>query len=273
MNLQLIDCHAHINSEFYHDDWKDVLDEALASGIWVINAGTNSKDSEENIIIANQYQEGVYASIGTHPTEKEEFNFIFFEKLTNNSKVVAIGECGLDYAIFAREHNETEKIEEAKNRQKNLFLNHIKLAKKVKKPLMLHIREEEAYNDAIEILEKENFSDSVIFHFYSGNLKQTEKILNKFNAFFTFGGVITFAREYDERINIIPLEKILLETDSPFVAPVPYRGQKNKPVYILETAKKMAEIKNVSLEEILKATIKNAKKVFSLNQLFYVFHN
>ena len=265
MNLQLIDCHAHINSEFYNDTWKDVLNEALTSGIWVINAGTNSKDSEENIIIANQFKEGVYASIGIHPTEEEKFDFSLFEKLAEDKKVVAVGECGLDYAIFARKHNETEKIEEAKNRQKNLFLNHIKLAKKVKKPLMLHIREEEAYNDAIEILEKENFSDSVIFHFYSGNLKQTEKILNKFNAFFTFGGVITFAREYDERINIIPLEKILLETDSPFVTPVPYRGQKNKPVYILETAKKIAEIRNVSLEEISEATTKNAKKVFNLN--------
>jgi len=317
-----VDAHAHINSEFYPDNsdvstptrvrsgqavgasWREVLARALERKIAVVNIGTNREDSEENVRIAEEFsagggQGGVFAAVGLHPTETEEFNYEFYRKLAENKKVVAIGECGLDYNKFKNQSaswrtkikiNEGEFLIE-KERQILVFKSQIRLAKDVEKPLMLHLRTEEAYADAINILEEDRKRvPAVIFHFYSGTKEQTEKLLGWGNFYVTVGGVITFSRDYDEVLKMIPMERMMVETDSPFVTPEPYRSQLrreypdastvgvnsdvtvgvngrsklNEPAYIVETVKKLAEIKEVSEEEMARITTETAKRVLGL---------
>ena len=177
-------------------------------------------------------------------------------------KVVAIGECGLDY--YHNQASKKLKVENYKEIQKEIFIKHIELAKEVNKPLMIHCRE--AFDDLIIILKSyvinSKFSPGVI-HFFTGTLDNAKKLL-EMGFYFTFGGLITFNRSFDEIIKFLPLDKILLETDAPFVAPIPYRGQKNEPFYIIEIAKKMAEIKGVSFKDICDQTTENVRVVFRL---------
>ncbi len=307
MKFRLVDAHAHINSEFYPPhrragllnddvetdlgDWREVLARAAGAGIAVVNVGTNRRDSEENVKIAEEMREGVWATVGLHPTEKEDlpdgrqgFDYEFYRKMAEKKQVVAIGECGLDYNKFKNQKSiptlekgrnsdrsvgeikieEGEFLEE-KRRQENIFREQIKLAREVGKPLMLHLRTEEAYADAIEILEeKRKLVLAVIFHFYSGTREQTERLLTWENFYVTVGGVITFSRDYDEVLKMIPIEKMMVETDSPFVAPEPYRGKRNEPAYMVETVKKLAEIKGVSEEEAARMTTEVARRIFDL---------
>lgn len=274
MNFKLVDAHAHINSEFYKDDWRAVLERALNNGIAVVNVGTNKKDSEENVKIAEEMKEGVYATVGLHPTEEESFDYNFYKKLAGNGRVVAIGECGLDY--YRIPNNESKILE--KKRQEGIFREQIRLAGEVGKPLMLHLRTEEAYEDAIEMLDETIHGtlgdfQKIVFHFYSGTKEQTERLLAWENFYVTVGGVITFVRDYDEVLKMIPIERMMVETDSPFVTPEPYRSQlrradgrgaRNEPAYIVETVKKLAEIKGVSEEEAARVTTETARRVLGL---------
>jgi len=276
--FKLIDCHSHVNSEFFKGEYPEVLKRAFEAGVAVINVGTNLKDSEENVKIAEKFEGSVWATVGVHPSETDFStqgglkDYDFLKKMAENEKVVAIGECGLDYKEL-KVKSEKLKVEEVdkinfdfkkeKERQVKLFKEQIRLAKEVGKPLMLHVRTEEAWQKIIEILEEESNLPKFICHFFSGDLEQAKKIL-KMGGYFTFGGVITFSRDYDEIVKEIPLEAIMLETDSPFVAPEPYRGQKNRPEYVVEVAKKVAEIKEVSLEEVAEKTTETAKKVFKI---------
>ena len=186
------------------------------------------------------------------------FDYDFYKNLAQNPKVVAIGECGLDYYRFKNEDLGF------KNRQKDVFIKQIELAQEIKKPIMIHCRN--AFVDLIDILKSYiiNLKSSGVIHFFSGS-KEDAKQLLELEFSFSFGGVITFARDYDEVIKYIPLERIVLETDAPYVAPVPYRGKRNEALYIVETAKKLAELKNVLFEEIARITTANAKRIFLLN--------
>ncbi|MFA5172806.1 MAG: TatD family hydrolase [Candidatus Paceibacterota bacterium] len=266
-NFKLIDCHAHVNSEFSKENYPEVLRRALETGIAVVNVGTNKKDSEENVKIAESFKEGVFATVGMHPTEEEKINYDFFRKLAENKKVVAVGECGLDYFRVKDDEFKIREIE----RQKDLFKEQIKLAKEVGKPLMLHLRTAEAYRDALEILRQAQDlkMPKIIFHFYSGGEEFLERAL-KLDAYFTFGGTLTFKmkggekNEYEEVIKKVPKDRILLETDAPFVAPEPNRGKRNEPIMIVETAKKAAEILEMELEEFLEIEKKNAENVFGV---------
>lgn len=264
-NFKLVDCHAHINSEFFKEDCFEVLKRALQAGVAVINIGTNERDSEENIEIAKKFETGVWAAIGIHPTEEEKINYDFFKKLAENEKVVAVGECGLDYFRIKDDGKKKEEIE----RQKNLFREQIKIAREVEKPLMLHLRTAEAYRDALDILETENKRPKIIFHFYSGGEEFLERAL-KLDAYFTFGGTLTFKmkggekNEYEEVIKKVPKDRILIETDAPFVAPESNRGKRNEPIMIMETARKAAEILKMELEDFLEMEKKNAERVFGM---------
>lgn len=257
--LKIIDVHTHLESQFFGDHRDEVLKRALDNEIFIINVGVNKKSSQEVIEIANKNSFGVWATVGQHPTENKKFDYDFYKKLALEKKVVAIGECGLDYFRLQSANREL-KIE----KQKEIFIQHIKLAKEIKKPLMIHCRD--AFNDLIKILRTTNYvlQTNNIIHFFTGTIDDAKKLL-EMGFYFTFGGLITFNRDFDEIIKFLPLDKILLETDAPFVAPIPYRGQKNEPAYIVEIAKKMAEIKNISFEEICKQTTENAKVVFGLN--------
>ena len=175
--------------------------------------------------------------------------------MAERPKVVAIGECGFDYYRLG---------EETKEKQKAVFLQQIELASEIKKPLMIHCRQ--AFGDLVEVLNSKFQilnSPPGIVHFFSGTKDDAQNLLDM-GFSFSFGGVITFARDYDEVIKYIPLERISLETDAPYVAPVPYRGKRNEPAYIVEVARKIAELKNTSLEEVAMITFENSRRAFNM---------
>lgn len=275
MNIEYIDIHSHLGFQDYGKDLKEVVERINKNGICTITVGTDLESSRESVKIANE-NENIFACIGAHPEDKK--NFVFkeedFEKLVKNPKVVAIGECGLDYFVGQESKVESEKLkvisEEEKERQKFEFIKQIEFAVKYNKPLMLHIRdginggETSAYEDAYEILKRYEGRARGNMHFFAGNLEWAKKFI--FLGFtLSFTGVITFTRQYDEIIKNVPLEMIHAETDAPYVTPVPYRGKRNEPSYVVEVVKKIAEIRNEDLKKVREQLHKNADRVFSIN--------
>lgn len=269
----LIDTHAHVNFNDFKNDSEEVIRRALDNGVWMINVGSESKTSKRAVKMAEEYEEGVYAAVGLHPShlieqdveleengetvkyksKPEEFDYDFYLNLAKNKKVVGIGECGLDYF-----RNNDESFKE---KQKEVFIEHLKLAQEANKPIIIHCRD--AHEDLLEILHLEAPLPSGIMHFFTGTLEQARKYI-ELGFYISFSGVITFAKNYEETVRQIPLEKILVETDCPYVAPVPYRGKRNEPQYVKYVAQKIAEIKGLSFEEIAEQTTKNAKKMFKI---------
>jgi len=277
---KLIDAHTHVQFAAFKDDADAVIGRAFDQGVWMINVGTQRDTSEKAISLAGKYPEGVYATVGLHPihTEQsfhdakelgdsseakgftsrgEEFDFEFYKKLAMHPKVVGIGECGLDYYRI--------KNQESRIKQENVFRQQIELAKEARKPLMIHCRS--AFGDLIKILNscfliRDSQSPGAV-HFFSGTKNDTKKLLD-LGFSFSFGGVITFTRDYDELIRYIPFDRMLLETDAPYVTPVPYRGKRNEPAYVVEVAKKIAELKNIGFEEVAATTFQNVCNIFKI---------
>ncbi|MBI3273679.1 MAG: TatD family hydrolase [Candidatus Colwellbacteria bacterium] len=275
---KLFDAHTHVQFAAYENDMEAVISRSLQNGVWLANVGTQKDTSAKALEVANKYEEGVYATVGLHPihTEKsyhdvkelgdgvaakeftsrgEEFDYNYYLNLGKNPKVLAIGECGLDYYRL----NDTTK-----ERQRTIFLEQVRLAKELDKPLMIHCRQ--AFGDLIDMLKYNRgiLRDMPgVVHFFSGSMEETRELL-ELNFSFTFGGVITFTRDYEEIIKYIPLSRILLETDAPYVAPTPYRGQRNEPVYVKEVAKAMAEIKSKSYDKIAEQTFANSRAIFNI---------
>ncbi|HEY4521601.1 MAG TPA: TatD family hydrolase [Candidatus Paceibacterota bacterium] len=256
---KLFDVHTHTQDAQYDNDREAVISRALDAGVGMIQVGTDFLMSQKAIELTEKY-ENVYATVGLHPTDntKEAFNYDAYKKLALSSKkVVAIGECGLDYyrgeGLGARD----------KERQKKIFIEQIKLARELNKPLMIHCRE--AFEDLIEVLRTTDYKLSTpgIVHFFSGSIEDAKNLMD-LGFYFSFGGVLTFTHDYDEQIKFIPLDMILLETDAPYVAPVPYRGKRNEPLYVIEVSKKIAEIKGATLEEVARVTTRNANSVFNI---------
>ncbi|MFZ3011682.1 MAG: TatD family hydrolase [Minisyncoccia bacterium] len=280
MTPKYIDIHSHVNFTAFDTDRDEVIDRALSDDTWVINVGTQIDTSKSAVILANKYKEGVYAVIGLHPIhtgasyhdEKElgegnkEFTSrgeIFdkdaYRELLRDPKVVAIGECGLDYYRCD---------EESITKQKQAFMAQVELADEFGKPLMLHIRNNpkdkklNAYSDVLDLLKKfPNIKGDV--HFFAGTWEDAKKFLD-IGFTLSFTGVVTFTKDYDEVIRNTPLDRIMSETDAPYVAPVPHRGKRNEPVYVKETVKKIAEIKNLPEAEVAEALIANAKRLFKI---------
>ena len=258
--FKLIDSHTHAQFPQFDKDRDEVIKRALDNGVWMVNAGSDKKNSAQAIELANKYEEGVYAAVGLHPTEitVSGWDYEFFKTLAKDKKAVAIGECGLEY-FRGKGENEADK-----QKQKELLVKHILLAKEFEKPLIVHCRE--AFGDLIDIFvsQKTNLNDLPgIIHFFTGTLADAKRLLDM-GFYFTFGGLITFNRDFDEIIQFIPLDRLLVETDAPYVAPEPYRGKRNEPAYVVEVAKKLAEIKRVSFEEVCEQTTVNAKKIFEI---------
>lgn len=256
MTPKFFDVHTHTQDKQYDLDRDVVIRRALNDGVGMVQVGTDFSMSKKAVELAEKY-ENVYATVGLHPTDnkKEEFNFDAYKKISLASKkVVAIGECGLDYFRGADENE--------KERQKKVFLKQIELAGEIKKPLIIHCRE--AFTDLLDILKTNDYglrTPAGVVHFFSGSVEDAKKFLD-LGFYFSFGGVVTFARDYDEQIKFIPLDRILVETDAPYVAPVPYRGKRNEPSYIIEVVKKIAEIKGATLEEIAQISTNNARLLF-----------
>lgn len=257
--MKYIDTHCHLNLEQFDLDYKEAISRAQEKEVAMIIVGTNYKTSEKAIKIAEE-NENIWAIIGLHPTEIpcEQFDFDAYKKLAGHKKVVGIGECGFDY--FRQGY-------EMRDVQREVFEKQITIANEVKKPLMLHLRsglkpEQNAYRDALEVIKKHTKVHGVV-HFFAGSLDEAKQFLD-LGFRLSFTGVITFARNYDEIIKNVPLNMIMSETDAPFVAPVPYRGERNEPIYVIEVAHKIAEIKGETLEKTLTHLVDNAKKLFSI---------
>lgn len=230
------------------------MKRTLAEDVWFINIGTDLKTSKESIGIASRY-DGIFTSVGLHPHYIDEgWDADKYRGLAEHPKVVAIGECGLDNV-----RSSTSNI-----LQRDIFKKQIELSLETNKPLMIHCRD--SHDEVLGIL-KSYFINRKFYngnvHFFSGAQEQAEQYL-ELGFTLSFTGVITFANDYDKIIKNLPLEKIMVETDAPFVAPVPYRGKRCEPLYVKETAKRIAEIKDVSYEEVARQTTQNAIDFFGL---------
>ncbi len=256
--MKYIDIHCHLNLPEFDSDQVEVISRAREKEVGMIVVGVDRISSEKAIKIAEN-NKNIWAVIGLHPADNvtEVFDIEVYEKLAQHPKVVGIGECGFDYF---------HKGVEDKSRQQDVFEKHIHIANEVKKPLMLHLRNgvkgESAYRDALEVLKKHAKVHGDV-HFFAGNLEEAHEFI-KLGFRLSFTGVITFARNYDDVIKDIPLNMIMAETDAPYVAPIPYRGQRSEPVYVIEVAKKIAEIRGDPLEEVLLQLVENVKETFSL---------
>ncbi len=207
--------------------------------------------------MAEKYDE-VFFAVGIHPYDIDKFDEVVMEKYVNHPKCIAIGECGLDY--FRLPEDELEKQENIK-KQKEVFIAQIEFAKKVKKPLIVHIRE--ASNDSRQILMDYDAKEvGGVLHCY--NASEHLLILAEHNFYFGIGGVLTFknAKKLVEVLPKIPKDKLLIETDAPYLTPHPHRGERNEPYYTVFVASKMSELLQISVEEIQKITTNNAKKLF-----------
>lgn len=281
-----VDIHSHLNFPEYDADRDAVLSRMKDAGVWTITVGTNLETSKSAVALAEKATAdgvGVFACIGLHPADDvsaawNEEAAREFETLARHPRVVAIGECGLDYFRIGTTSDggalNNEEIAAAKKRQRDIFEAQIALAIAVDKPLMIHCRE--AYDDVYEILaaKKRELADvdggaqaadklRGNMHFYAGDLATAAKFLD-IGFTISFTGVITFARNYDEAIRAIPSDSIMSETDAPFVAPAPYRGQRNEPTHVQEVVKKIAEIRGVAEEEMRQTLVQNAVRTFKL---------
>jgi TatD DNase family protein len=259
---EYIDVHAHVSFSDYDIDRFEVVSRAKEAGVLMINVGTTLEASKDIVTLAEGH-DGVYGIVGLHPTEvtpTNRFNTEDFETLVAHPKVVGVGECGIDvYRLEPELKDEYLKIQEED------FRKQIALAVKYDKPIMIHARE--SYGMILSIL-KDCFK---VYgpklrgnaHFFAGSVEEAQAFLDLgFTVSFT--GVITFAKQYEELVRYVPLERMLSETDCPFVSPVPFRGRRNEPAYVVEVVKKIAEIKGLDIETVKKTLLNNAISLFNL---------
>ncbi|HHW36375.1 MAG TPA: TatD family hydrolase [Bacillales bacterium] len=254
----LFDTHVHLNARQFADDEEEVIERALSEGVsHMVVVGFDKETIEGAIRIAEQ-NDFIYAAIGWHPVDaidmKEE-DLEWIEELASHSKVVALGEMGLDYYWD----------KSPKDIQKEVFRKQIRLAKKLKLPIIIHNRE--ATQDIVDILKEEEAGEvGGIMHCFSGSLETARECI-AMNFYISFGGPVTFknAKKPKEVAAELPLEKLLVETDCPYLTPHPYRGKRNEPAYVKLVAEQIAELKGVSYEEVAHQTTENAKKVFGIS--------
>ncbi len=298
MNYKYIDIHAHLNINAFKDDYWEVIKRTREEGVAHINIGTQQNTSVDAVRIASECEDGVYAVIGLHPihtsasyhdekelggsmkgfnSRSEKFDPSFYKELAKSKKVVAVGECGLDYF---RQSYETKELQE------EAFIAQIEFANELGLPLMIHTRDAKGnqasssnkyrtsdvlysgdidrsvYDDAYEILKKYAKVPGNL-HFYAGNYLQAKKFFD-IGFSISFTGVITFARDYDDVVKNSPLDMLHGETDSPYVAPVPHRGKRCEPLYVKEVYKKIAELRGDNEENVRAQLVENGRRLFGI---------
>ncbi len=251
--MKLFDSHCHLQFPQYDADRAAVLERMREKGMGAIVIGTAFETSRAAIELARQH-EYLWASVGLHPNDEEDFDASNYAALAKDPKVVAIGECGLDYF-------RTGKTEAERAAQKERFEKHIALAQETGKALIVHCRE--AHDDLLALLAERKPSVAVVIHFFTGSGELAKRYLD-LGCYLSFPGPVTYTDMYDESIRITPPERLLIETDAPFAAPVPHRGKRNEPAYVEEVARKVAAVWNVPLEEVAARAATNAAAVFSL---------
>lgn len=265
-NYSFIDVHSHLHDKAFDEDRNTLIAEMKAYGLGTITVGTDMKESKAAISLSEKHPH-IFATVGIHPADNVHEKFVpaSFTKLAKHPKVVAIGECGLDYFRLQ------ENIDAEKKRQKELFIKQIEVAVKVGKPLMLHGRPSkgsmDAYEDMLDILEsaKKKHGEKLRgnAHFFVGDIDIATRFID-IGFTMSFSGVITFTKDYDDVVRFIPLEMIHAETDSPYATPVPFRGKRNNPMYVQEVAAKIAVLRELPFEEVRNQLLLNAKKMFHI---------
>ncbi|MFA5022137.1 MAG: TatD family hydrolase [Patescibacteria group bacterium] len=270
----LFDSHAHLNFEDFNVDWQTIIADCQKNNIFLINVGSQLNTSQKAIAIAQNYNQGVYAAVALHPihTPGSSFHPEVFELkeykdlIASSKKVVAIGETGIDF--FHDDKNF--------DNQKKVFIQHLHLAKEFDLPVIVHARNSkdgqaclpagrtDVYEEILKILKKENTTKGVI-HCFGGTVKQALAFWQQ-GFFVGFTGIITFPKTQvlAEVIKSLPLEAVLIETDCPWLAPVPFRGQRNVPQYVKYVAQKIAEIRETEYNKIEEQTFKNALNLFNI---------
>lgn len=283
--MKYFDAHTHVQFAAYDTDREEVMARAKEAEVGMNLVGTQIDTSRAAVELAEKHDE-TWASIALHPvhTSKsyhdtkelggegkaftsrgEVFDFAAYEQLGQNPKVIAIGECGLDYY----------RLEEGTKRlQAEVFVQHIELANKLNKPLMLHIRngahqsgstegETNAYLDSVELLKSHSKVQGDV-HFFAGDWEIAKKFLD-LGFTLSFTGVLTFTHDYDEVIRNTPLDMLLTETDAPYITPVPYRGQRNEPMHVREVVKKIAELKQMDIEAVREQILLNSQRFIGID--------
>ncbi len=247
----LIDTHTHPQIQQYADDREEVIKRALDAGIGMICVGVDLETSQQAVELARQY-EGIWSSVGLHPNDNldEVYDEAPYVELARRPKVIAIGEIGLDY------YRTTD--ESKKEFQRERFEKQLKLAEQLQKPVIIHCRD--AHEDMRKILGLHPGMKGVI-HSFTGTLEDAKWYVGR-GFFIGLNGIVTFTRQYDEIVRDIPLDKILLETDAPFLTPEPYRGRRNESGYLPFVAQQIATIKGMSVDEVAAVTMRNAEKIF-----------
>lgn len=261
----LFDSHAHVNFEAFHKDWKQVLDACCAKNVWVINVGSQFPTSARGIEIAEKYDTAVYAAVGLHPTHAHEAEHLFdykkYEELAKASKkVVAVGETGIDF-YHSSDHYDI---------QKKTFQDQIRLSREFDLALIIHGRNSKdgkihCYQEIYNIVKKEKLKRAVV-HCFIGSADDAKMFLD-LGYYIGITGIITFhnAQVLQETVQkSIPLKQLLIETDCPYLAPEPYRGQRNEPKYVEYVALKIAQLKSTSYKEIERVTSENARCLFQV---------
>ena len=257
----LIDSHCHLNYEPLIFDIPNVIENCKKNNVQkILSIGTTFENSKSSVFLTNKYRE-LYTTVGIHPheVEKDGDNFKYLIKLFDNpNKIIGIGETGLDYY-----HKKS-----CKNKQIDLFEKHIDLAKIKKVPIIVHTRSADI--DTYDIIKKKinNSNLKFLIHCFSGNLEFCKKLLD-LNCYISFSGIITFKKSQQLRdiAKVVPMDKILVETDSPYLTPEPLRGKSNNPANVKYVAECLANLKNISLKEISEITTYNFLKLFNLKKL------
>lgn len=267
MNPKYIDTHCHLQFSSYDKDRFDVIERMKGAGVWAIVVGTDEADSAEAAEAISLWSEGIFATVGLHPSETatQVFDEKLYHALVHRERVVGVGECGLDYFRIA------STDAEAKRKQKDAFEQQIDFAVEHDLPLMLHIRSSkgshDAYDDALLMLRAHARAAGEKLrgtsHFFAGSLEVARQFL-EMGFMLSFAGPITFARDYDEVIRSAPLDMILPETDSPFAAPAPYRGKRNEPIYVGKVVERIAAVRGGAAEDVAANLVRNAMKLFRI---------
>lgn len=252
----MIDTHCHLNDNQYNGEVNQVVNNFLNAGVnSAICVGCDPNSNGKAKEIANSY-ENVYYTVGIHPDDCDKFNQEELEYLlnANDKKLVAVGEIGLDYF-----HNKENKI-----KQISVFEQQIILAQKYKLPIVIHCRD--AYGDTLEVLKKyAPFEFGAVMHCYSGSWEFAQELL-KLGVKFSFTGTVTYknAKNVQEVASKLPMDSFFFETDSPYLTPTPFRGQRNEPMYVVEVCKFVADLKGISCKQMEEIADKNAKEFFKI---------
>ena len=252
----MIDSHCHLTDIQFEGEVDQIVNNFLSAGVEkVVTIGYDLKSSKKAIELSNEY-DCVYCAVGVHPDDCNQFNEqeIDFLLTNRNNKLVAVGEIGLDY--YHNKDNKTMQIE--------VFERQIKLAQKHKLPIVIHCRD--AFGDTLEILKKyAPFEFGAVMHCYSGSLEYARELL-KLGVKFSFTGTVTYknAKNLQEVAKNLPSDSFFFETDCPYLTPTPFRGKRNEPKFVIETAKFVAELRNMSFDELVSITDKNASSFFKI---------